>query len=219
VKTGRSTGDARRRLLTAVLGVVLCGAGSASAQQPGESRGFWSRLWSTTPAGISDGQGAWRRTGDGMKQIWTTGGSDVFVPGYIWHTPWMYSEEQLARYNTFAWGAGFGRTLRSTNHRPRTLYGMVSADSYDRPEYMLGYAWRARWRPGDEAFSFGGGYTALLIGRADKLNYTPLPLVLPLGSVGFDRFELMGTYIPFYEVGYFFLRLNFTNGGIAGSQK
>ena len=73
---------------------------------------------------------------------------------------------------------------------------------------MAGYAWRAKWRPGGKAFSLGGGYTAMLIGRYDKLAYAPLPVVLPLGSIGTDRFEVMGAYVPGYDVGYFFLKLN-----------
>ena len=73
---------------------------------------------------------------------------------------------------------------------------------------MLGYAWRAKWRPGGKAFSLGGGYTAMLIGRYDKLAYAPLPVLLPLGSIGTDRFEILGAYVPGYDVGYFFLKLN-----------
>jgi hypothetical protein len=188
-----------------------------------ESHGFWGSLRDTTPAGAvtadSQTQGFWHRTGAGLKNIWTAGGSDVYVPGYIWHLPYKYSEEQLARYNRQAWGLGYGRTLRSGANRPRSLYGIVSMDSYDRPQYMVGYAWRARWHVGDGPFSLGGGYTAMIGGRADKLNYTPLPIALPLGSVGFDRVELMGAYVPYFEVGYFFLRLNFGEGTRASRQK
>lgn len=188
-----------------------------------DSPGFWGSLADTTPAGAIQPehreQGFWSRTGTGMKNIWTRGGSDVFIPGYIWHFPYHYSEEQLARYNTAAWGLGYGRTLRSSPNRPRTLYGIVSADSYDKPQYMVGYAWRARWRPGGGAFSLSGGYTVMLVGREDKGNYAPLPFALPLGSIGTDRFELMGAYVPYFEVGYFFLRLNLSGGRVAGDQK
>lgn len=147
-------------------------------------------------------------TGSGLRTLWSGGATDIFVPGYIWHTPWQYSEEQLGRYNAAAWGLGYGRTLRSDRNRPRTVYGIVSADSYDRPQYMVGYAWRAKWRPGGGRFALGGGYTAMLIGRYEKLSYAPLPMMLPLGSMGTERFELMGAYVPGFEVGYFFLKLN-----------
>jgi hypothetical protein len=32
-------------------------------------------------------------------------------------------------------------------------------------------------------------------------------VILPLGSLGTDRFEVMGAYVPGFEVGYFFARL------------
>lgn len=199
-------------MVAIVVCAVLSATGEALAQPSDDSPGFWGQLRETTPAGasetIDETPGFWRQTGAGMKTIWTTGGADVFVPGYIWHMPWHYSDDQLERYNAAAWGLGYGRTLRRSGSRPRTLYGIVSADSYARPQYMVGYAWRAQWRPGGGAFSLGGGYTALLIGRYDKLRYAPLPIALPLVSIGVDRFEMMGVYVPGFEVGYFFLKLN-----------
>ncbi len=193
-----------RAVLSALL-PLLAPVPSWAQTAPDDSAGFWASLGETTPAGAAEPPrdqplGFLGRTGSGIKKIWTTGGSDLFVPGYIWHMPWHYSEEQIGRYNTEAFGLGFGRTLRSRVTRPRTIYGVVSADSYSRLQYMVGYAWQARWRPGGGVFSLGGGYTALLIGRYDKLRYTPLPVALPLGSIGIDRFELMGAYVPGYEV-------------------
>jgi hypothetical protein len=134
--------------------------------------------------------------------------------------PYKYSDEQIARYNTAAWGIGYGRTWRrgEANH-PHSLFGIVSADSYAKPEYMLGYAWRARWHPGGGAFGLSGGYTAMVVGRQDKASYAPLPIVLPLVAAGVDRFELMGAYVPYFEVGYFFLRLNFGEGRRVSAQK
>lgn len=163
--------------------------------------------------------GFWQQTGAGIKHIWSSGGSDLYVPGYIWHLPYKYTDEQIARYNTAAWGIGYGRTLRSGVNHPRTLYGIVSADSYSKLQYMLGYAWRARWHPGGGPLALGGGYTALVIGRQDKGNYAPLPMALPLGSIGVDRFELMGAYVPYFEVGYFFMRVNFGERPRATRQK
>ena len=49
------------------------------AQTEGESRGFW------------------HRAGAGLNHIWSSGGSDVYVPGYIWHLPYKYSDEQIQR--------------------------------------------------------------------------------------------------------------------------
>ena len=131
--------------------VVLAGAIVASslwvsawawAQPASDVSGFWGLLQHTTPAGASppsaEERGFWRRTAEGIETIWTDGESDVCVPGYIWHLSWHYSDEQLTRYNTVAWGLGLGRTLPSDHNRPRTLYAMVSADSYSRPQYTVG---------------------------------------------------------------------------------
>ena len=202
---------------TCALAVVLLAPIPAAGQEPEPAADSDGSADASQAGGQS--QGFWGRTGAGIKHIWSSGGSDVYVPGYIWHLPYKYSDEQISRYNTTAWGIGYGRTLKNGANHPQSLYGIVSADSYSRPQYMLGYAWRARWHPGGGAFSMGGGYTAMLTGREDKGNYAPLPIVLPLGSVGFDRFELMGAYVPYWEVGYFFLRLNFGEGQRASRQK
>ena len=100
-----------------------------------------------------------------------------------------------------------GRTLVDERGRLRSLFGIVSADSYARPQYMVGYAWRARTAPRGPGLRLGGGYTLLFIGRSDKLSYAPLPIMLPLGSIGTDRIEIVGAYVPGFEVGYVFARL------------
>jgi palmitoyl transferase len=192
--------------------LVTIAAGPATAQSNEEAQGFWGRVRTSMPSGFSASgsstdDGFLRQTANGIKELWSGGHDDVFVPGYIWHLPWQYSSDQRARYNTSAWGAGFGRTVVDGSGHPRTLLALVSADSYSRPQYMAAYTWRARWRPRNGALSLGGGYTALLIGRADILHYTPLPLALPLASIGTDRFEILGTYVPGFEVGYFFARV------------
>jgi palmitoyl transferase len=184
---------------------------AASSTDVRHAGGLWAGVRTTTPAGVSrrgsDTAGFWGQTVDGISHTWSRGHGDLMVPGYIWHTPWQYSAEQRNRYNTAAWGVGYGRTMLDAAGRLRTLFAMVSADSFDLPQYMAGYAWRARWRPGGSALRLGGGYTALVIGRSDKLHYAPLPIALPLASIGTDRFELLGAYVPGFEVGYFFARV------------
>jgi palmitoyl transferase len=202
-----------------VIGVTTTPA--AAQEAPTDENG--SAAPTTTAGVVPDGgepPGLWHKTASGIKAIWTSGGSDVYVPGYIWHLPYKYSDEQIDRYNTTAWGFGYGRTFRrgEANH-PHSLYAIVSADSYAKPQYMLGYAWRARWHVGGGPLALGGGLSALVVGREDKFNYAPLPGVVPLGSIGVDRFELMGAYVPYFEVGYFFLRLNFGEGARASRQK
>jgi lipid IVA palmitoyltransferase len=199
-----------RVVFAAALCAWINGAQATVAQSSENPPGSSGEPLATAPGDdpTEDTKGFWHHTASGMKTIWSTGGSDVFVPGYIWHSPWRYSDEQRNRYNAAAWGLGYGRTLATRRNRPRTLYGILSADSYSHVQYMVGYAWRAKWRPGGKAFSLGGGYTAMLIGRYDKAAYVPLPVALPLASLGTDRFEVMGAYVPGFDVGFFFLKLN-----------
>jgi palmitoyl transferase len=200
-------------LLSAAVAWLAVGTTSPALAQPVDKpSGSRVRVQVTTPAAVSPGDGDttgfWRRTAEGIKKVWSNGRSDLFVPGYIWHAPWQYSGEQRARYNTVAWGIGYGRTMVDAAGRSRTLFGMVSADSYDHLQYMAGYAWRAHWRPGNGPLKLGAGYTALVIGRSDPLSYAPVPLALPLVSLGTNRFEIIGAYVPGYEVGYFFARVS-----------
>ena len=152
--------------------------------------------------------GFWGRTGSGLANVWKGGHFEVWVPGYIWHTPWGYSDSQRERYNDAAWGLGLGPSGIDNRGHTRLLYAMGSADSFSNFQYMVGYAWLAH-SLSDEAKSMhlGGGYTMLLIGREDRLNYTPLPLVLPMAGLGWHRFELLTTYVPFLDVGLFLARV------------
>jgi palmitoyl transferase len=199
-----------RGVLLAVVVCLLAASVTPVAAQSDEQPGFWSRVLDSTPLGISsvdrDTTGFWGQTVDGVKTTWS-GRHDLYIPGYIWHTPWKYSTERRERYNTLAWGLGYGRTKIDDAGRPRSLFAIVSKDSFDRFQYQAGYAWRARWQPGGGPLRLGAGYTALVIGRSDKLHYAPLPLALPLFSIGIKHLELLGAYVPGFEVGYFFLRV------------
>ena len=77
---------ARARVALLLVVVTLTLAGPALAQEDDESSGFWRGLWNTTPAGsLSDEQqtGLWSQTGRGIKAVWGSGQSDLFIPGYI----------------------------------------------------------------------------------------------------------------------------------------
>ena len=224
-------------LRTALLGLlVLSMAGEAGAQDPtpgsaapapvqseppapaedaavppevASPPGFWRRLAGTTPMGMAPPEttGFWKRTGRGLAATWSGGHFEAWVPGYIWHTPWGYSDAQRERYNDAAWGLGLGPSAIDDKGHTRLLYAMGSADSFSNFQYMVGYAWMAHSLSKEDGMHLGGGYTMLLIGRKDRLNYTPLPLVLPMGGLGFRRFEVMTTYVPFLEVGLFMARI------------
>ena len=145
-------------LLSAAVAWLAVGTTSPALAQPVDKPSdSCVRVQATTPAADSSGDGDttgfWRRTADGIKKVWSSGRSDLFVPGYIWHAPWQYSGEQRARYNTVAWGIGYGRTMVDAAGRSRTLFGMVSADSYDHLQVhgrvRVACALAARQRPAE----------------------------------------------------------------------
>jgi len=54
----------------------------------------------------------------------------------------------------------------------------------------------------------------LVFARADVLDYTPLPGILPLASVRYSKLEVMGTFIPGIgsgsgNIAFFFGRIDF----------
>lgn len=59
-----------------------------------------------------------------------------------------------------------------------------------------GYGWEKTWRPlADENFHVGLGYTAGVTAR-DNWKYIPIPVLLPLASIGYGPATFQMTYIP-----------------------
>jgi palmitoyl transferase len=179
--------------------------------QPEANKGFWATFAHTTPFGISTktpGEaGAWGRTMDGVKRIWSEGRSTVIVSGYAWHTPWKHKTERQKAFNDAAWGGGFGRVYGENDRRLRLLYVFANDDSHDKMQYMAGYAWLARYHPYG-TLQLGVGYQLFLIGR-HEYYYIPGPLILPVFSVGTDAIEVFSTYVPYGEVALFVGRITF----------
>ncbi|MGU0160986.1 lipid IV(A) palmitoyltransferase PagP [Escherichia coli] len=68
--------------------------------------------------------------------------------------------------------------------------------SWNKWEPIAGYGWESTWRPlADENFHLGLGFTAGVTAR-DNWNYIPLPVLLPLASVGYGPVTFQMTYIP-----------------------
>src|SRR6476619_1768725 len=82
-------------------------------------QGFWGRLAlsieSTMPIQVaspeSRGEGFWKGTWDGSKRIWNEGTHDLYLSGYVYHTPYTFPQEKRDRFNNLAWGLGYGRPL------------------------------------------------------------------------------------------------------------
>ncbi|NMP26055.1 phospholipid:lipid A palmitoyltransferase [Rahnella sp. SAP-1] len=121
---------------------------------------------------------------------------DLYFPAITWHNRATYDRAKIDRYNERPWGGGYGISRYDENGDWHGLYFMAFKDSFNKWEPIGGYGYEKIWRPlQDPEFKLGLGYTAAITAR-DNYNYIPLPLILPLASVGYDRFTFQATYIP-----------------------
>jgi hypothetical protein len=140
----------------------------------------------------------------GTKQAWKEGDWNLYVPFYTWHAPWAYPNRDME--NSFPLGAGIGRSV-DTGRNTDMLYGMVFQDSHWKPMYVAGYGYLYNW--GDRnSFNTGIGFGAFIWARSDN-NYIPYPGLAPFGSVGYSKFQVMGTYLPIIDVAMFWARVRF----------
>ncbi|HAU5441501.1 phospholipid:lipid A palmitoyltransferase [Cronobacter sakazakii] len=135
--------------------------------------------------------------GDNIAETWNEPQHvDLYVLAITWHARFAYDKEKTDRYNERPWGAGMGKSRWDEKGNWHGLYVMAFKDSYNKWEPIAGYGWEATWRPlPDDAFHVGLGYTVGVTAR-DNWDYIPIPLVLPLASVGYGPATFQMTYIP-----------------------
>ncbi len=141
--------------------------------------------------------GFWQRAKTNLSATWNAPQSyDLYVPTITWHNRWTYDKEKTDRYNERPWGAGFGVTRFDQDGDWHGLYLMAFKDSFNKWEPIGGYGYEKRWQPttnGD--FHLGLGFTAGVTMR-DNWNYIPIPVLLPLASINYQRLSFQATYIP-----------------------
>lgn len=121
---------------------------------------------------------------------------DLYIPAITWHARFAYDKEKTDRYNERPWGGGFGQSRWDEKGNWHGLYAMAFKDSWNKWEPIAGYGWESTRRPlADENFHLGLGFTAGVTAR-DNWNYIPLPVLLPLASVGYGPATFQMTYIP-----------------------
>lgn len=142
-------------------------------------------------------QSGWETLNHNVQQTWQQPDSvDVYVPAITWHNRWTYDEEHIDRYNEHPWGAGGGVSRYDEKGNWHGLYLMVFKDSFNKWEPIGGYGWEATWRPlENQSFHWGVGFTVGATAR-DNWNYYPVPVLLPLGSIGYGALSFQMTYIP-----------------------
>lgn len=140
---------------------------------------------------------AFSTLGDNIARTWQAPQDyDLYVPAITWHARFAYDKEKTDKYNERPWGAGFGQSRRDDKGNWHGLYLMAFKDSFNKWEPIGGYGWEKTWRPlRDDKFHLGLGYTAGVTAR-DNWSYVPIPVLLPLASIGYGPATFQMTYIP-----------------------
>ncbi|QLK63201.1 lipid IV(A) palmitoyltransferase PagP [Enterobacteriaceae bacterium Kacie_13] len=121
---------------------------------------------------------------------------DLYLPVITWHNRLTYDKEKTDRYNERPWGGGYGISRYDEKGNWNGIYFMAFKDSHNKWEPIGGYGWEKIWQPiNDKNFRLGLGYTAAVTAR-DDYKYIPIPIVLPLASVGYNKLTFQATYIP-----------------------
>jgi len=137
---------------------------------------------------------------DHVTDIWKTGTSDLYVPLYTYHLRSAYTQAQIDGYQETPYGIGYGRSKFDKDGDWTGLYAITYQDSHFKPSYQAGYIFQKIWRPADD-WRIGGGFTAFLVSRSDLANYFPIPIILPMGSIGYKSAALEVTYVPGHDNG------------------
>lgn len=134
---------------------------------------------------------------DNIAQTWDEPQHyDLYIPAITWHARFAYDKEKTDRYNERPWGAGFGVSRWDEKGNWHGIYLMAFKDSWNKWEPIGGYGWEKTWRPLiDDNFRLGLGYTVGVTAR-DNYNYVPIPVLLPMASIGYGPATFQMTYIP-----------------------
>jgi len=128
------------------------------------------------------------------------GDNQLLLSGYAWHLPWSWTAERRAQENSNAWGGGWARTLERANGDTDTVYVLAFENSHKSAQLNLGYAWLTYWGE-RENIQPGLGYTAFIFQRPDIANGWPLPAVLPMFALRYQKFTLLTSFVPTLNAG------------------
>ncbi|RJT43139.1 lipid IV(A) palmitoyltransferase PagP [Rahnella woolbedingensis] len=154
----------------------------------------------TTPESQQQGfsfSDTWSDFKEKVSTTWNDSDSqDLYLPVITWHNRLTYDKEKTDKYNERPWGGGYGISRYDEKGNWNGIYFMAFKDSHNKWEPIGGYGWEKIWTPAeDKNFRLGLGYTAAVTAR-DDYAYIPIPIVLPLASIGYDKLTFQATYIP-----------------------
>lgn len=141
----------------------------------------------------------WTTFTDNLQQTWTQPSDvDLYLPVFTWHNRWTYNKDKANSYNEQPWGAGLGISRYQVDNW-QSWYAMAFKDSFNQWEPIAGYGYEHWWHPfADQRFHLGLGGTFGVTMR-NNWHYYPIPVILPLASVGYNRLTLQATYIPGFK--------------------
>lgn len=130
-----------------------------------------------------------------VNEIWDNGSHDLYLPMYTHHLRFAYGDNKIDSFREFTWGLGYGRSRYNDSGNWEGLYLMAFSDSHSKLQPIAGYGHQWMWGDRNGLHS-GIGYTAFLTSRADIANNIPIPGILPIASINYDRFALNTAYLP-----------------------
>ena len=157
----------------------------------------------STPARAVECADFWDWINKGCRKVVDTyqnGNDELLVSGYSWHMPWTWTSERRREENEWAWGAGWARSVEQPNGNTDSVFVLVFRDSHRNAEFNVGYSWTTYWGE-RENLQPGLGFTAMIIQRPDIADGWPVPVVLPLFTLRYQKAELLTTYIPTFGGG------------------
>ena len=164
--------------LTAILAALtIAYAGGAQALE-------CSDLWSFVGRACSKSAAAWDH-----------GQYELIVSGYAYHLRSTYTEEKLRELNERAWGGGLARTVTDSDGDTHSLFLFGFHESHGKVQWNAGYLYTAWWGPQD-GLRGGLGVATFIVQRPDIASGVPIPAILPIASIGYNRLTLHATFIP-----------------------
>ncbi|MGL9760008.1 MAG: lipid IV(A) palmitoyltransferase PagP [Symbiopectobacterium sp.] len=139
----------------------------------------------------------WQKAKFNLSETWSNSSSqDFYIPAITWHNRWTYDKEKTEKYNERPWGACYGISRLDAEGNWHSLYLMAFKDSFNKWEPISGYGFEKRWMPTTNSdLQLGAGFTAGVTMR-DNWHYIPIPVLLPLVSLNYQRLSFQVTYIP-----------------------
>lgn len=136
----------------------------------------------------------WSRAQGSLSQTWQSEDYELYIPVNTWHNRNYYSSEKIDEFNETPWGLGVGKYRLDDDGDWHGIYAMAFSDSHRDIEPVAGYGFQKIWHQ-TENLRIGAGYTAGFTMRR-RSNYIPIPIILPLLSVGYKQLDVQTTYVP-----------------------